>query len=222
MKSKFYGGNKMKVKNLIKLLPALVLGIAITGNVLANDHRDYHKSIKAEKVFTLRPSNFVSGPNMTFNEDRIMDLEQMMNRISQVRVSFETGGTPGLVINFEPNDVSDLEDWMFEQDYLSEEKTPGIEDWMMDTNYIESKTAPVESWMLDNDYLGSEATRLESWMLDNDYLESAATPVESWMLEGNYLETESLTIESWMSDPGYLQGDSYGIECWMTDPGYLK
>lgn len=67
---------------------------------------------------------------------------------------------------------SNLESWMFNDEYLElEESSEQVEEWMTEPGYLEAESQPVEGWMFEASYLDqSSDSPVEPWMMDAGYL----------------------------------------------------
>jgi hypothetical protein len=139
------GGTKMKTINMMKIVPMVLLGFAL--------------SVQAQGDF------------------KVTRVSQGNHQPAMVNWDYPVikAGAP-LIIKvdsfFQAEQVIDLQDWMFQSDYLQNDNVNLVEPWMTDETYL-SEESPVclENWMKDEDYLNSEnRIPVESWMLSESYL----------------------------------------------------
>jgi len=127
----------MKTNNLIKIAAVVLLGIAVSGKVQADNEKYSRTSRVAVKQMIhfpgvagldfLNPGRFISQP-----------VESWM--FESEYLSQESTGA--------------IESWMLETDYLTEEVQP-LESWMFNETRLDETVTntSLEPWMLDGDYL---------------------------------------------------------------------
>jgi len=140
------GGSKMKLMNLIKIAPMVLMVFALSTQARGDEHmrKGITRQIEPMEAVLDYPvvKILVKSPCITLNMDPIL--------------------IP----------LNNLEDWMFNEEYLASEESPElVEAWMMEPGYLGDDSQPVEDWMLEVSYLDqSSDSSLESWMMDLGYL----------------------------------------------------
>jgi hypothetical protein len=162
----------MKTSNLIKVIPALLLGVLLTGNAqaLSDKYTSYrsHDGNKKARIVKL-------------NAEDISKIQQLFSLTDAIEVSWtrnelcfttNNGREYSLPVFIEARQAPEVEDWMMESDYLSEEPGAPVEDWMTDDSYLDTEKLPLEAWMFDEDHFAEpEASAVvEPWMMDATYL----------------------------------------------------
>jgi hypothetical protein len=157
------GGSKMKLMNLIKIAPMVLMVVALSTQARGDEHMRRGINPRFEPA--------------TWAWD-----------YPEVRIMVKAPGIPLNMVCL-GLDSNELEGWMFCKEYLdSSESSDRVEDWMFETDYLGSESQPVECWMLETGYLESESQPVEDWMLDASYLEESPDyGVESWMMNAGYL-----------------------------------
>jgi hypothetical protein len=127
----------MKTTNLIKIAAAVLLGIAVCGNVQA----DNDKYTRSSRATLERIAHVILVVGMEIPE---------MERFSAPPVEDWMLDTDYL----KTEAVGGIEPWMKETDYLGEVAQP-LESWMFDEMRLEETTSgtSLEPWMLDTNYL---------------------------------------------------------------------
>ena len=130
----------MKTKQVIAILAILILGLGMTANAATENTK-----IRAKEK---KPYTFViDKPILDFlakyyaeelDADDIVRVQKVLCKVDHITVSFTERDVPDYVFYFKDLDESELEAWMFNAGYLSEDPEPVIvEKWMMDPSYLE-------------------------------------------------------------------------------------
>ena len=130
----------MKTKQVITILAILILGLGMTANAGTENTK-----IRAKEK---KPYTFViDKPILDFlakyyaeelDADDIVRVQKVLCKVDHITVSFTERDVPDYVFYFKDLDESELEAWMFNAGYLSEDPEPVIvEKWMMDPSYLE-------------------------------------------------------------------------------------
>jgi hypothetical protein len=139
------GGSKMKTINMIKIVPMVLLGFAL--------------SVQAQGDFKVTRVSQGNSQPVVFSLDY-----PVIKSGAPTIVKAETF--------FQADRVIELEGWMFNDNYLQADASNQVEAWMTDKDYLDSESPnPVENWMMDSKYLDNETVLpVESWMLNDSYL----------------------------------------------------
>ena len=121
------GVRKMKKINLIKLVPMVMMGFALT----VQGQGDI-----ATKLVSWTPS-VPSAITIDYPVTRVSGT-MMLEAAVYENVNQESGA---------------LENWMFQSSYLNSVNPFAIECWMLDDQYLSTEKNQVESWMKDPGYL---------------------------------------------------------------------
>ncbi|MFH0762019.1 MAG: hypothetical protein V2A67_11005 [Bacteroidota bacterium] len=132
--------------NLIKIAPMILMVLALSTQARGDEHMKRVASIQAEPVTVI----------WDYPVTRILDKCSVMH----------------MNLNCADFTLDQLEDWMFNEEYLaSEESSHQVESWMLESDYLGAESQPVEDWMLEASYLDqSSDSSIESWMMDSGYL----------------------------------------------------
>ena len=127
----------MKTINLIKIAAVILLGIALTGKVQADNDKYSRSAHPALNEITNSIKNFSIGFH-SFERFFVQPLEEWM---------FETD-----YLSDEPTET--IEPWMLEMDYLDDE-VQSLESWMFGVSYLSDPAveSSLEAWMFDAIYL---------------------------------------------------------------------
>jgi len=139
------GGTKMKTINMIKIVPMVLLGFAL--------------SVQAQGDFKVTRVSQGNNQPLSFTMD----------------YPVIKAGAPSIVKTdsfYQADQVIELEGWMFKDNYLQTDVNNQIEPWMADESYLnEESSVSVESWMMNDNYLDNESImQVESWMVSKEYL----------------------------------------------------
>lgn len=199
----------MKTRNVNLKALILTLVLMIAGQSFAHK---YYTPVDGKKIVKVNLNTelveFISQA-LDISEEELVIIK---NRINNTDFYMTDSNSGHLAIYFDyHNESTDLEDWMFEDDYLtSSEASPEIEAWMYEEEYLNTEAKPaIEDWMFEDDYFDVEATpEIEAWMFEADYLGSTESipQIEDWMMDDNYYITETAPqVEDWMLDLTYFQ-----------------
>jgi len=139
------GGSKMKLKNLIKIAPIVVM------------------------VFVL--STQARGDEQMKMAIRHLETTEVTYDYPIVAAMLKAAGID-LSTELMSATINNLEIWMFNEEYLEmNELTDMVEAWMLESGYLEAESQLVEEWMLEDSYLDQSLVHpVESWMTDPGYL----------------------------------------------------
>jgi hypothetical protein len=121
------GVRKMKKINLIKLVPMVMMGFALTVQAQGDI---------ATKSVSWTPST-----------PSAITIDYPVTRVSG-KMILEATGTE--IVSMESGS---LENWMFQPEYLINGNTSDIENWMLDDQHLTNEINQVEGWMKDPGYL---------------------------------------------------------------------
>ena len=223
----------LKITALILALTLSFAGQTFAGSVLskADEKKVVKINMKASLVKFMANTLDISQDDINILKDQIDEANFFIvhSELPELEISLEESTESGSVFVIEYiKESPELEDWMFEDDYLSSEEYPVLEDWMYEDNYLSTENSPViEDWMLEDNYYYTEAQPvIEDWMFDDDYLNTEAqVQIEDWMLDTDYFESSECIpeFEDWMFDGDYLSTESKpAMETWMSDLNYFN
>ena len=130
----------MKTKQLIAILAILILGLGMTANAGTDDTKSRAKEKKPYTFVIDKPILDFLAKYYADELDAadIIRVQKVLCKVDHITVSFTERDVPDYVFYFKDLDESELESWMFNAGYLSEDPEPVIvEKWMMESSYLE-------------------------------------------------------------------------------------
>jgi len=131
----------MKTSRILKLMGIILVTLFLTVQAEAND-RTYRKTAKKSVTLTLdKPvlDFMVKAYADQIDGNDIVRMQKVLGQIDHITISFRDQDASDYVLTFKSLDDQGLEDWMFNEGYLTSEPEP--------------EPAAIESWMLDPEYL---------------------------------------------------------------------
>ena len=133
----------MKLNSIIKVLAIVLFTVGMTLPACADNPKENRNQKKSVTLNIDKPIiDFLSkilGEQMEF--DDVYRVQRFLGEIDHITIAFKNQDDTDYVLKFKELDETQLEQWMFDEGYLSQSP----------------QSAPVEAWMSDPGYLLSHS-----------------------------------------------------------------